>query len=58
MITPNELADMLAGRDVGEFPDVLAADPAIARIEVENGVKDKLPTLPRWLKIKVEQPSY
>lgn len=58
VITPNELADMLAGRDVGEFPDVLAADPAIARIEVENGVKDKLPTLPRWLKIKVEQPSY
>lgn len=58
IINPSELADQLAGKDAAEFQEVVAANPAIARIHIENGAADKLPALPRWLKVKIEEPVY
>jgi len=58
IINPQELADQLAGKDLREFQELSAANPAIAEIHIENGAKDKLPTLPRWLKIKIDEPIY
>lgn len=52
------LAQQLAGKDETEFAAVIAANPGVGGIYIENGAKDKLPQLPRWLKIKVEQPVY
>jgi len=58
IVNPNELADLIAGKELAEFQELVAANPAIGRIYIENGAKDKLPTLPRWLKIKIEEPVY
>lgn len=52
------LAQQLAGREDEEIDTVLIANPGVARIYVESGPQDKLPQLPRWLKIKVEEPVY
>lgn len=52
------LADELAGKDRSELETVIDSYPTIAGIYIESGVGDKLPKLPRWLRIKVEQPIY
>ncbi len=57
-IDPLWLATELAGKDQGGIEAVLAANPVIGELIIESGAKDKLPNLPRWLKINVEEPSY
>lgn len=52
------LANELAGREQSELETVMDSHPTIADIYIESGVGDKLPKLPKWLRIKVEQPIY
>lgn len=58
IIEPEQLATLLAGKEQSQFAEVLATFPTIAQIDVTAGASDKLPRLPRWLKVEIAEPVF
>lgn len=52
------LAEALAGIKETDIEEVMADFPNVAQILVKDNAGDKLPRLPRWLNIQVEQGIY
>lgn len=58
IIDTEGLAYALAGQSRDYLDNVINDNPEIGTIQIEQGASDKLPRLPRWLKIEIGQPVY